>query len=403
MVTPRLLLARLAPLRTPSSIPQNQGGNANTTLGNTMQPLTMPMRTQSEGDVTMKNIPARNMGSIAASVRTLVQRTPHDANRNGRNATRNPLDNYTNATMPKVHDAFPTSPFQYIDLNLISEWELLEGGKLLIIPFGEAAHDPKLHDVIKNRILYAVAEITQSQGIGVSAPTPSTDADEEDRYPSSFLTYNLTIPQRKLLLDRGVWSSQAITFRAVPFHPTNPDYLFTIRGFSLNIEDHIKALVYNVWHDADTASFVHNTINAAPENDHTMLNYAIISFLDSLTVACLNIKERGGGLTPRFNIYASGAMIPLHSTWLDIRQYLADRIYYTSLTGQGEVVTNPYSCGTCHGVDHPKGMCPFHSIKGWNGPGRNPRPKSRYGRNGGQPSHQRYGTGIDLNRPTRCN
>ena len=112
--------------------------------------------------------------------------------------------------MPKVHDAHPTSSFLYIDLDLVSEWELLDRGKLLIIPFGDAAQDPKLHDVIKNRILYTVAEITCSQGIGVSAPTPSVDVDEEDCFPS-FLTYNLTDPQKKLLLDRGVWSSCYVT------------------------------------------------------------------------------------------------------------------------------------------------------------------------------------------------
>ena len=301
--------------------------------------------------------------------------------------------------MPKVHDAHPTSSFLYIDLDLVSEWELLDGGKLLIIPFGDAARDPKLHDVIKNRILYAVAEITRSQGIGVSAPTPSVDADEEDRFPSSFLTYNLTDSQKKLLLDRGVWSSPAITFRAAPFHPSNPDYLFTIRGFSLNIEDRIQTLVHNVWHDAETANFVHDTINAAPDGDRITLNFAIVSFLDSLNVTCLNIKERGGGLTPRFNIYATGAMIPHHTTWLDIRQFLADRLYYAPLVGQGEVLMSPYNCNVCHSIDHPRGMCPFPTIKGWNGPGRNQRSEGRRGRNNGQQNNQRYGMGIDLNKP----
>ncbi|KAF8258323.1 hypothetical protein EI94DRAFT_1147020 [Lactarius quietus] len=176
-VTPRLPPARLAPLRTPSSALQDKEDEQTT---NKLFRPTIPVCSLSEEDITMSNLPERQLGNIASSVRSLAQKTSHDTSRNGRNATRNPLDNYTDAKMPKVHDAHPASPFKYIDLDLISEWELLTGGKLLIIPFGDAAHDPKLHDVIKNRILYAVAEITRSQGIGVSAPSPSDDAVEED-------------------------------------------------------------------------------------------------------------------------------------------------------------------------------------------------------------------------------
>ncbi|KAF8268513.1 hypothetical protein EI94DRAFT_1800329 [Lactarius quietus] len=280
--------------------------------------------------------------------------------------------------MPKVHDAHPTSPFKYIDLNLISKWELLTGRKL-IIPFGDAAHDPKLHDVIKNCILFAVAEITHSQGIGISAPTPSNNA-------------------KQLLLNRGIWSSQAITFRAVPFHPTNPDYLFTIQGFSLNIEEHIWTLVYNVWHDAETTTFVHNIINTAPEGEQPTLNYAIRTFLDTPTITCLNIKERGCGLTPCLNVHTDGAIIIHHTIWLDLCQFLADCIYFTPLIGQGKVITNPYSCGICHSVEHPKGMCPFLNIKGWNGPSKNQNAEGQCGKNRGQFGHQHYGMGINLNR-----
>ena len=346
-------------------------------------------------------IPPRQMTiANAISVRSLVEGTPQDSSPNGRNKVRAPLDNYTNATMPKVHDAHPTSPFQYIDLDLISEWEHLIGGKLLIIPFGDGSRDANLHDLIKNRLLYAITEITQSKGVGVSAPSPSVEATQTKRYPSSFLVYNLTEPQQRILLDRGVWSSQAITFRAVPFFPTNPDYLFTIKGFSLNIEDHVHQLVNGIWHDIDTNTFVQNLVNAAPEQDRTTLTTAFRSFRNSLSVTCLNIKERGGALTPRFNVYAKGAAIPLHTTWLETRRFLADRIYFTPLIGRGTVTLHPYTCGICHGVEHPRGLCPFPDIAGWNGPGRDQNKENRGGRNGGQYGQTRYSAGTSSNRGT---
>ena len=96
----------------------------------------------------------------------------------------------------------------------------------------------------------------------------------------------------------------------------------------------------------------------------------INTFLNTLSVSCLSIKERGGALTPIFNVYANGAAIPRHTTWLEIRRFLANHVYFTLLTGKGNTISNPYTCGICHGVDHPKGLCPFPDVTDWNGPGR---------------------------------
>ena len=152
----------------------------------------------------------------------------------------------------------------------------------------------------------------------------------------------------------------------------------------MNIEEHVETLVYNIWHDADTLAFTQNLVNAAPEKDRATLFFDINTFLTSISVTCLNIKERGGALTPRFNIYAKGHVIPLHTTWLELRKYLSERIYFTPLIGRGEVKTNPYNCGICHGVEHPRGLCPFPEIPGWNGPKKDQNADNRRGRNGGQ-------------------
>ena len=73
----------------------------------------------------MTNPPDRPLSTSLASIRSLVERVPREPNTTGRYAARDPLDNFTNAVMPKVHDNHPTSLFQFIDLDLISEWELL--------------------------------------------------------------------------------------------------------------------------------------------------------------------------------------------------------------------------------------------------------------------------------------
>ncbi|KAI9451945.1 hypothetical protein BJY52DRAFT_1226400 [Lactarius psammicola] len=209
------------------------------------------------------------------------------------------------------------------------------------------------------------------RGLEYQPHPPPPKPPAKNLCPMSFLMYNLTNHQKQLLLNRGVWSSQTITFRVAPFFPTNPNYLFTIKGFSTLIEEHVQTLIYNVWHDNETTAFAQATIEATPERDCTTLALAIRSFLNSLSVTCLNIKECGGALTPHFNIYTIRATIPYHSTWLDIRKHLSNRIYFTAAHGRGIMQMNPYTCGICCGVKHLKGLCPFPDIAGWNGLGKN--------------------------------
>ncbi|KAH9027137.1 hypothetical protein EDB84DRAFT_1563525 [Lactarius hengduanensis] len=236
--------------------------------------------------------------------------------------------------MPKVHDALPTSPFNYMDLDLVSEWENFPGGKLLIAPFGDIVNEANLHGPIKSRILYAMVEIAQSQEIGVSAPTPNASAIEDECYPTSFLVYNLTNAQKK-----GLSWIEA-------FGPPSDN------RFSTLIEKHVRDLIKS-------------------KGTAITLVFAIRSFLDSMSTSCLQIMEHGGALTPVFNVYANGRTIPHPTMWLNIRNYLADKTYSTQMHSHSIVSLTPYDCDLCHGVDHPKGLCPFPGIPGWNGPGRN--------------------------------
>lgn len=106
---------------------------------------------------------------------------------------------------------------------------------------------------------------------------------------------------------------------------------------------------------------------------------AVQSFLDSVQVTRLDTRDKGNTLKPTFNIYADGSFINDVKTWVTIRAHLANRTYHSTKLGQGKTDIIPFRCGLCHGVDHPRGMCPFPDLDGWKGPkkriGNIPNPK----------------------------
>ena len=87
-----------------------------------------------------------------------------------------------------------------------------------------------------------------------------------------------------------------------------------------------------------------------------------------MRVKLLPIKESGNIFAPRFNIYANGSLILQEAVWKRLRNYLAGRVYTSLLLDTGTTEVAPYLCGICHSVDHPRGLCPFPNIEGWNGP-----------------------------------
>ena len=284
--------------------------------------------------------------------------------------------------MPPVHDAHPTAALDHIDISLVRDWIEYPGGKLLALPFENEANDINLYDGVKDKIFTAITEITTSMEIGVSAPKPSQEAEKAEGTPSAFLIYNLTDSHCTTLLQRRVWSSTTITFRVIELNPPSPDFLFTLQGFSTMITSDILTMVRAVWRHNDIANLINAISKSFSEDAHAEVKASITAFLDSVTIARLDIKSSGDTLQPHFNVYANGSIIGNDDLWIYLCEYLATRIYASPMQGLGTTKISPYHCGLCHSVDHPRGLCPFPVIPGWNGPGTRPTTISRRGRGG---------------------
>ena len=102
------------------------------------------------------------------------------------------INKYTPGPMPPIQDATPTSIFSNIELALLKEWDIHQGGKVLAIPFDPDVKSPESHDFYCSKILTAVTDIITTQEASVAAPRPSKDARSKNKTLTSFLIYNIT-------------------------------------------------------------------------------------------------------------------------------------------------------------------------------------------------------------------
>ena len=299
------------------------------------------------------------------------------------------IDKYTPGPMPPIQDATPTSIFNNIDLTLLKEWDSRPGGKLLAIPFDPDVKSPETHDFFCSRILTAVAEIITTQEASVAATRPSKDAKSKNKTPTSFLIYNITHEQAAFLLERGVWSSRAITFRVAPFKVTCPTFLFAIKHLSmLDLRD-VYPIVRGVWESENTSRFTKALTNKYPENERPRIAYEIDLLISMMNLGRLDIKEAGNNLCPRFNIYADCSDFTNDVIWERLRSFLSNEEYISPMEAIPATMEKiPFICNCCHSVDHPRGLCPFPSVPGWNGPKKDraePPQRRNRGRSSGPP------------------
>ena len=120
--------------------------------------------------------------------------------------------------------------------------------------------------------------------------------------------------------------------------------------------------------DNDLTRGTADIITKILENEREQAIVNIHNFLRSVWIERLDTKDSGDSANPRYNVYANGAIIHKDDLWMNLRRYLADRSYLLYLQGKGTTEISPYTCGICHGMDHPRGLCPFPKIEGWNGP-----------------------------------
>ncbi|KAI0267773.1 hypothetical protein BC834DRAFT_842450 [Gloeopeniophorella convolvens] len=367
----------------PSSPSPPQSGRLQVTVLNTGQTVS-GMETQTASALVTPNNPAatatagqqapapmvtNQTDEILARLAAANQRVAANSPRGAQG--RSPLSDYTLGPMPPVQDEEPSTPLMHLHPDQVTDWVSTTTGRVLVRPFDTAATNPANHAAIAAEIMTAITDITGSNSVAVSIPLMIDNPLPRTRHPNTFLAYNLTPEQERILLDRGIWSSELTTFQVLPLNPPRPSFLFTLSGFTTLDADHATDLVRQVWQDDASAEFFTGLVEAAPEANRAATVDRIRAFIASMTTNLLDIRITGQIRTPHFNVYANGEVLANDNEWAAIRSYLRMRLYESTMHGRATASAD-FHCSLCHSVDHPRGLCPFPDLQGWRGGARNP-------------------------------
>ena len=89
-------------------------------------------------------------------------------------------------------------------------------------------------------------------------------------------------------------------------------------------------------------------------------------FISTIRIDHIAMGGGGGRSFPTWRIYIECPASDPHD-WSALVSFIATDPLATSFHGVGKAI-RALRCAGCHGSDHPRGLCPFLLIPGWNAP-----------------------------------
>ncbi|KAI0040848.1 hypothetical protein FA95DRAFT_1576713 [Auriscalpium vulgare] len=279
---------------------------------------------------------------------------------------------FTSGTFPQIHFVHHAVAFEDTSPSQITAWFHLPMAKLVVRPFEPPARTPTEQAPVAIKLAQQLAAITGLASVEVSAPQRSPAAINAGRYPKGYLAHGLTPDAVQLLLARGVWSSRELTFHAIAFEARLPSLLFRLAGLTTRDPAVVRRIVRFTWSTTPVLDFFAALVDSTRGNERPLTDAHIKHLIASMRATRVDFKQPGGILsTPHYAITIDSSEIPEDVLWYTIASRLKSLRYESPIHGTG--VFEPLSlCLLCHGVDHPRGLCPFPDVPGWNGGGQRP-------------------------------
>ena len=287
---------------------------------------------------------------------------------------------------PLVHRGIPGESLQGLPPDTVTAWCKVRQPKFFVRFFGYDGKDqktkhPTLTGIFRKAIEEIAASLGETEPKARIAPPPIPAPSSTPSQPLiTFSASGITQPTAEIILKQRVWSLPEVTFEATPFEMNSiPTLILCIAGFTSPDVHDVEEAVTKVWSDQQTTSRLASILQHydpahAKGYPRSTTKNAINDMIMSLEVEFIDFKEPGGVPSPRFNIFACSPTKSLVA-WSHIRSFLFMLPYPTLLSGVG----NPnklLSCQICHSFSHPRGLCPFPHLLGWNGQRHEPDRRS---------------------------
>jgi hypothetical protein len=257
-----------------------------------------------------------------------------------------------------------------IHTDQIEEIGHQQGATVACIVEGENAHDGSRSSLIAAGLAREVKKLFPNEDPQVVPGIPATDPTRYTDPPYAYFIYGLTSAAYVQLVSRVAWRNKSIRFCAYSLRQQHISFLGYISGFSNLLSDgamtKVLTFLTKAFKNGPVADTLQEFISGGKTIDDAgdkIIVYPeeIDNILDRLYVERIDIMKEGGIAQPSVNIYLHDVEYD-DKQWDELRRAANRTSYAHPLFGIGKYYKS-WTCGKCHGVTHPTGLCPFLSLE----------------------------------------
>jgi hypothetical protein len=213
----------------------------------------------------------------------------------------------------------------------------------------------------------AVQLVLGATGIKVTTPSPHDQVDRLDKVPFTYLARGMSVSEANKLVAKYCLVSKNIGLLIYKAGIQALTYLGSIEGLTIDDhKDHISVLhlVTDTYVNGAVGTIL-GKISASNPNlkQHISTDDRVRAILQTLTGHSLEMNSISSLKCVNFNVYIESSTDD-DGDWAHILETVHATTYRHPLLGNGFHGVL-WSCNTCHGVDHPSGLCPFTLVPGW--------------------------------------
>jgi len=245
-----------------------------------------------------------------------------------------------------------------------------KGATVACVVEGENAHDGSRSPTIAAGLAREIKKLFPNEDPQVVPGMAATDPTKYTDPPYAYFVFGLSSDTYVKLISRVAWRNRSIRFCAYTLRKQHVSFLGYISGFSNLLSDgamdKILAFLTKAFKNGEVADVIRDLISGGKVVDEAgddVIVYPdeIEMVLNKLYIERIDIMKEGGIPQPSVNIYLRG-MDYDDKQWDDIRRAASRTSYAHPLFGVGKYYRS-WTCGRCHGVTHPTGLCPFLNLE----------------------------------------
>lgn len=273
---------------------------------------------------------------------------------------------------PKLHFADPWSLFANIKTSALSSFGRIATAKFICILYDHGCVSSEAAYERSKKITFTLQLCTGVDNSMVIVPAPADPVQRmasglTKRAPFIHVVWNVSEHFRDYCLAHYVFSTPSATLLCLPLGPLIPAWLFGIAGLTVLDLTALRAWLIGIWSRSQLRELLFPIIQRNP----TLVGQDPFAYMEHLIASVhleiLPTKVKDIGDAPIVNVYL-GPFTRRPDDFLLVKRFLSSLSYNEDPT-VGEGYVHPgWSCTGCHANDHPRGLCPFPILPGWNGP-----------------------------------